>query len=925
MKNILTASFVFCSSVLFSQSYWKPINHMGKGPANEHLYQLDISRLRKQLNTTHSKTKDIIIEVPNLEGKLEKFRVKSFPVVDEQLEAQYELGSYTGVSVSDPKRTIRFSIAPNDFQSMIFDQGNYEFIDPRRNSGGIYSVHSKTKKSSGRPFECSPLEDKKAVNQINHIFKLAEKRNKNSLSRFRTSNDRKYRTLRIAISVTGEYTQIFGGVAGALAQINATLTRVNAVYEKDMAVHFNLVNATNIIYTNPAIDPYSDAASGVEGDWSMELQKVLTKEVGEANYDIGHLFGASGGGGNAGCLGCICESPSLNSDGIPTSKAKGSAFTSPSEDNQPYGDVFDIDFVAHEIGHQLGANHTFSYAIENPTSGTQIEPGSGSTIMGYAGMTNYDIQEHSDAYFSIASLNQIQVNLESKTCDHETAITSNTAPQIPALPSYTIPKQTAFVLKTEATDAENDLLTYTWEQTDNATSRIIEVDGNRNNGANFRSVKPSTDGYIRYFPKLETVLAGKLLDNTTAKSNWEAIPNTARNMSFAVTVRDNNAISTRQQVSSAVQDITIGNDGPFSVITAGTLNASASGPLLWNVANTNLAPYNVSFVKIDYTLDNGLSWTVLADSTPNDGSEILTFPAHLLNKTIKIRISAIDNVFYAVSSPIKIINSSPCSSVAPDDFTITQEGRTFVLSWKEYSGNGYKVRYKPKTAFSWTEITTTEPKYVISGLTSGVTYEAQVAQICGGTTGTFTSSEDFVFSKIEYCPLIATNATYEYISNIKITDSSNNVLINNNSDAQGYSDFSGDVSKIIQLKRGSNNNKLSITISYPNSEDFYETLSVWIDFNADGKLSEDERIIKEFIADPSNGNVGTLQKTFSFNVPSTAVASSELLKMRVALKVGPSVNSVPASACDGTLRGTITPKDHYTYGEVEDYGIIIRN
>ena len=195
---------------------------------------------------------------------------------------------------------------------------------------------------------------------------------------------------------------------------------------------------------------------------------------------------------------------------------------------------------------------------------------------------------------------------------------------------------------------------------------------------------------------METVLAGKLLDNTTAKSNWEAIPNTARNMSFAVTVRDNNAISTRQQVSSAVQDITIGNDGPFSITTAGTLNASASAPLLWNVANTNLAPYNVSFVKIDYTLDNGLSWTVLADSTPNDGSEILTFPAHLLNKTIKIRISAIDNVFYAVSSAIKIINSSPCSSVAPDDFVITQEGRTFVLSWKEYSGNGYKVRYKPK-------------------------------------------------------------------------------------------------------------------------------------------------------------------------------------------------------------------------------------
>src|SRR5690606_5514181 len=167
---------------------------------------------------------------------------------------------------------------------------------------------------------------------------------------------------------------------------------------------------------------------------------------------IGHLFGQSGGNGNAGCIGCICENPANA-----TSKAKGSAFTS---STVPQGDAFDIDYVAHEMGHQLGATHTFSMNLEG--TGTNMEPGSGSTIMSYAGITNWNVQNYADPYFHVASIVQVQQNLNAKACDVETPIANN-PPSIQALPTYTIPKGTAFALTAVATDLENNPLTYTWE------------------------------------------------------------------------------------------------------------------------------------------------------------------------------------------------------------------------------------------------------------------------------------------------------------------------------------------------------------------------------------------------------------------------------------------------------------------------------
>src|SRR5690606_3854351 len=152
-------------------------------------------------------------------------------------------------------------------------------------------------------------------------------------------------TYRLAMSVTGEYTQYFGGTkANALAAINATMTRVDGIFENDFNVTMVLIaNTDAVIYTNANSDPYSSNDS----QWNSQLQSTLNSVRGSSKYDIGHLMGATGNNGDAGCIGCVC-----------VNNSKGSGYTT---STVPTGDNFDIDFVAHEMGHQFGANHTWTF------------------------------------------------------------------------------------------------------------------------------------------------------------------------------------------------------------------------------------------------------------------------------------------------------------------------------------------------------------------------------------------------------------------------------------------------------------------------------------------------------------------------------------------------------------------------------------
>lgn len=888
LKNTILLSAIMLSGVVSAQ--WTPAKSNEKRSEDltkvqkKEFYKLDINEIRAQLKDAQLQgpnARPVYISVPVMGGKLELFKVYSFPVMVPELAEQYQLGSYTGVSTENPTKFIRFSVAPNDFQSMVYDEHGYQFISPEDKSKGLYSVHPKTNKASGKDAFVCDTEHGHSSSDIDRL------RSNNSFANvpgdFSRNSDRKYRTLRLVVSTTGEYTTHFGGVAGALAQINATITRVNAVFEKDFALHLVLQNYPNIVYPNAASDPYTGQAN-----WNVQLQQTLTANVGNANYDIGHLFGRVGNNGNAGCIGCICVDPSTQ---MP--RAKGSGFTT---STNPQGDAFDIDFVAHEIGHQLGANHTFSHGIEG--TGVNMEPGSGSTIMGYAGITGptTDVQTNSDPYFHAASIQQVQTNLISKTCDVETDIVNN-PPVIDAFPSYTIPKSTAFVLTGNATDPEGDAMTYTWEQYNTATSQITNANlGNTTHGGSFRSKLPSTST-VRYFPALSTVLNGSVRD----VASWESASTVARNQTFRFTARDNNANVAQQQTNARNQVVTVGDDGPFRVITD---YADAGNPtnFEWDVVNTNNAPYNVTNVSIDYTTDNGNTWTTLVASTANDGNEMITFPASLNGQTVKVRVSAIDNIFYAVGA-VNVTQLVSCDGTAPSGLTATNPTSFGVtLNWVPVSGASYEIRYRVVGSATWTTVSSTTHSITLNGLSENTNYEVQVAAVCNAVVGTFSNSVNFTTAQLSYCAAQSTNSTSEHISNVTLAN------VNNNSGTSTYTDYTTDPALQINLVRGQQYT-LSVSKNWADNVPGNDAVSAWIDFNRNGIFETNERVMTSPVAAP-NGIPTVL--TASFTVPNTAVMNLPL-RMRVIVTYG------------GNQTGAIitNPCGDYGYGEVEDYNVVI--
>jgi Metallo-peptidase family M12B Reprolysin-like len=622
------------------------------------LYDLNTNLLRHQLfsiignNTSRNST---IITLPNADGQVESFEVYEASNFEPALQALFPtIRAYSGKGITDKYATLKMSISPQGIQTMIFrtDKEN-EFIEPYSQDHTVYSVFKSQRAKGSLPWTCSTQDQEMFAGINNNITARPE------------SSTGELKTMRLAQSCNGEYSTYFGALQTGttiidtnkvLAAFNATLTRCNGVYEKDLALHLNLIPETRfVIFFNPATDPYTTL-----GAWNGQLQSTLTAVIGAANYDIGHMFGASGGGGNAGCIGCVCGT------------LKGSGITSPA-DGIPMGDNFDIDYVVHEVGHQLGGNHSYSHVNEG--SGVNKEVGSGITIMGYAGITAQNAAAHSIDIFHEANIEQIQNNLATKTCPITTVITPNNAtPVVATVAAATIPISTPFELKGSATDANpGDALTYCWEQNDNGTSATTGVNSvafpGKTVGPTFISFSP-TASPSRTFPRLATILAGNLVTGpqTGGNINTEALSSVGRVLNFRLTVRDNSpyvatgAVKVGQTAFTDVAVTVTNTSGPFMVTapnSAVSYFAGSSQTITWDVANSTAPPVSCANVKISLSTDGGFTFpTVLAASTPNDGSEVLVIPAPLTT-TARIKIESIGNIFFDISNTNFTIAAPP--------------------------------------------------------------------------------------------------------------------------------------------------------------------------------------------------------------------------------------------------------------------------
>lgn len=630
-------------------------------PSNFSLYRLNMESFKSNLISApdrFSTTAGVIITVPNAAGELERFEMFESSNFESELQAQFpEIRSYVGIGLDDPKAQLRISIDPKGVQAMVLRSGKKtEFMEPYAENGLIYAFYVSSRQKGKMPFTCTTVDH-------NVSNRLADELDNQEV----LASNGVLKTFRLALSCTGEYGVYHGGtVAGALAAMNATMTRVNGVFEKDLAVRLNIIaNNSLVVYTNAATDPYSPA-SGIN-NWNSQLQSTLTNVIGEANYDIGHLFGATGGGGNAGCIGCVC-----------VNGQKGSGITSPA-DGVPAGDFFDIDYVAHELGHQLGANHTFSENIEG--TGVNVEPGSGSTIMAYAGIMNNNVQSNSDDYFTYRSILQIQNNLVNKACAVNTTL-NNPALTITSGGNWTIPNGTAFIL-TGTNPTNNPGATFTWEQNNNATAAVTGDNSicypTKPAGPNFRSLPPS-DTPVRYMPAFSSVL------NNNLTTTWESVLTIGRSMTFTLTARDN--VANGGQTSTASANITVSATvGPFEVTSqdvAGiSWNQGTSETITWTVNNTT-SLVGSSNVDILLSTDGGQTFsTVLAENVLNDGSETITVP-NIAAPFCRIMIRPTGNIYYALNKQTFAIGytiTSTCNTYTySTPFPIPDNGTTFTTA-----------------------------------------------------------------------------------------------------------------------------------------------------------------------------------------------------------------------------------------------------
>lgn len=603
-------------------------------------FELDRADLAEQISTIVSEANpEGMVELPRPDGGLERFTIVPSSVMAPELAAKYpEISTYRGWGVDDPGATLRLDVTPAGVHAQVLSPGGSYYVDPLLKFDDRYYASYGAGQNLPTSWRDGPLAAAIGETHLHDDHDHPEAA-VTGAANFGTE----VRVLRMAVSAVGDYTTFHGGtVAQGLAAVVTAVNRVTGIYERDVAIRFELVaNNDQLIFTNAATDPFTD---GDPVSLRFQNQATIDSTIGSANYDVGHVFATEGGGLSS--LGVV---------GIDGVKAQAVSGISP-----PTGDEFYVDFFAHELGHQFGARHTWNgdsgaCGPQQYSGASAFEPGSGSTIMGYAGICGNDnLQSRSDPFFHSLSIEQIRDHIENVVAGVGTSVpTGNTPPTVDAFRDYTIPARTPFALTAIGSDSEGDVLTYSWEQRDLGPQRDVNA-ADDGEGPLFRAWTP-TETSTRVFPRLPDLLA-----NTTATG--ETLPTTTRDLNFRVTARDNRAggggIATDDMMlhvvdTGAAFELTSFNQP--AVVAARSLRT-----LTWNVAGTTGNGIDVAYVNVFASLDGGVTFShPLAIGTANDGVEEIVIP-DVTSDQLRFKVEAVDNVFFDISNAdITIVGRIP--------------------------------------------------------------------------------------------------------------------------------------------------------------------------------------------------------------------------------------------------------------------------
>lgn len=604
-------------------------------------------------------TSNVIIKIPVGNKGTYNFRVYENSVLASELQTKYpSIKAFTGQGLEDPSAVATITSSNNGVHIMITSATHKTmYIDPYTRGENFYISYSRESLPPNPfGFECLIEETITKANLAN--------------SATRNADDGMLRTYRLALVCTGEYALFHLSDQGIpnnatdtekktaiLGAMNTSMARVNGVFERDVALRMVLVpNNDEIIFLDPTTDGLTNNSPVT---LINECQFICDTVIGDANYDIGHVFSTQGGG-----------IASLNSPCSSGNKARGVTGI-----GTPMGDPYDIDYVAHEMGHQYGANHPQNNNCNR--SNASIEPGSASSIMGYAGICPPNVQNNSDDYFNGFSIIEMWTGINNNDCAPKSN-TNNEAPIVNAGPNYSIPHSTPFILKGNAADPNTaNQLSYCWEQMD-TTPAIMPPAASATAGPLFRTLDP-VEAKDRYMPALTTVL------NNQLGTTWERLPGVARNMNFRLTVRDN--VAGGGASGSDLVQITTTSIGPFEVTSQGATTAwghNIDQVITWEVAGSNAAPVNAPNVDILLSLDGGENFDViLASGVPNDGEHMVISPAIDTNQA-RLMVRGTDHVFYDINESNFVIDGTLGTE------TVSLNGLTI---WPNPSDGNYNISF----------------------------------------------------------------------------------------------------------------------------------------------------------------------------------------------------------------------------------------